>query len=122
MIERIDLGGGCTALKVTEPDADGVYALVTDQSACQAPFAPETDSLLVSVYLESDNTDTALHLLRIPNGRSGLIAWYLVNVGYDPDQAIGVETPILKLIDRVVSLVMLHTEWVEKQVALQKAA
>jgi hypothetical protein len=98
-------GGGCTAYLVTDPAAPGLHALVTDHDAA-IPENPETDSIMIGVYPDEDNSET-YSLDTFDCGRASLLAWYEKNVGFDPDAVTGAQTPILELIERVASHLIL---------------
>lgn len=124
--EKISTGGGCTAYRVDEPDAPGLYALVTDDVGLNAPSNPEEDTMLIGLYSvetgeqeplpevdhEKDGVLTVI-------GRDGLLAWYREHVGYSPDEDIGGTTPILKLLDDVSAHLLLRRH-AEIQMAADK--
>lgn len=105
-ITRHMTGGGCTAYLVTEPDAKGFYALVTDEDGSRIPVAPETEKMLIGAYHQEQDGET-LSLIEV-EGRAGLINWYKEHVGYDPDEDIDGTTMMLELLDRVASHILLR--------------
>ena len=105
MIELYHTGGGCWAYQVQEPDAPGLYALITVPDGAAIPETPEVDPMMIGIYSEEDSDDLGLTTL---TGRIGLIEWYEAHVGYSPDADIGSLTPILELMDRVASHLLLR--------------
>lgn len=106
-IKLWNTGGGCKAYKVTESDVPNMFAYVTDQSYGNIPEHPDSDILAIGVYKEHGETVSEGDMLEL-RGRPDLIQWYVENVGYDPDDELGSSTPILDLLDRVVSMILLH--------------
>lgn len=106
MIGEYHTGGGCRAHEVTEPDAPGLYVLITDIECPDLPSDPEKDSMSIGVYSEDDNSE-ALTLLAV-TGRAGLLDWYIKEIDYSPDDDIGGLTPIMDLLDRVGSHLLLR--------------
>lgn len=106
MITSEMTGGGCTAYQVTEPDAPRLYALVTETASASIPENPETDSMEIGLYSEDDSDPQGPTIEA--EGRKGLIAWYVKNVGHDPDEDQGFPVAILELIDRVASHLLLR--------------
>lgn len=106
MITTIETGGGCTALQVCEPDAPGFCAWITDHGGSAAPVDPEHALMLFGIYAEDAVGLPAIQETEIV-GRSGLNAWYVVNVGYSPDEEEGT-VAIDELIDRVGSHLLLR--------------
>lgn len=106
MIGEHHTGGGCMAYEVIESDAPGLYALITESEHPALPNAPETDTMSIGVYSDVDNSE-ALSLTMV-TGRAGLLDWYKIEVGYSPDEDIGGQTPILELMDRVASHLLLR--------------
>lgn len=105
MITEYRTGGGRTAYCVTEPDATYLYALVTDTDGTKIPQRPETDEMMIGAYLDGGTSDALSRTMVV--GRAGLIEWYVQHVGYDPDEDIEGKTPILELLDRVASIILL---------------
>lgn len=105
-ILKYDTGGGCTAYRVTESDAPGFYALVTDEDGSRIPECLESDKIMIGAFRTNRGDENPSFLEVI--GRPGLIEWYEENVGHDPDKDMGGTTPILELLDRVASLVLLY--------------
>lgn len=93
------------AYLVTEPDAPHVYALITDPEGAAMPEHPEVDEMLIGIYHEDQGEDLGLTEV---TGRAGLIEWYEANVGYSPDEELSSPTPILVLMDRVASHLLLR--------------
>ncbi|TXT25424.1 MAG: hypothetical protein FD131_4625 [Rhodocyclaceae bacterium] len=103
MIELCQAQIGQPVYHVKEPDAPDLYALVSFNSG-QAD--PELDAMTVMVASEQEYEEVSKTIL---TGRAGLLAWYVENVGYSPDEDIGGLTPIDELIDRVASHLLLRT-------------
>ena len=103
MIELCHAQVGQPVYHVKEPDAPELYALVSFNCG-QAD--PERDVMTVTVASEDECEEVSSILL---TGRAGLLAWYVENVGYSPDEDIGGLTPIDDLIDRVASHILLRT-------------
>ena len=80
------------------------YGVLLDGSGTTT--APERDVMTVTVASEDECEEVSSILL---TGRAGLLAWYVENVGYSPDEDIGGLTPIDDLIDRVASHILLRT-------------
>lgn len=102
----VQTGGGCTAYRIEEAAAPGLYVLVADNS-CQAPTNPETETLLIGVYRDIADADPDEFPYMSFNGRQGLVAWYKDQVGYSPDDDIGGLTPILELIKMVAGSLLI---------------
>ena len=107
MIELCHAQVGQPVYHVKEPDAPDLYALVSFNSG---RTDPERDAMTVTVAIEHECEEVSKTVL---TGRAGLIAWYVENVGYSPDEDIGGLTPIDELIDRVASLLLLRTRETE---------
>ncbi len=105
MIEIYHTGGGCMAYHVQEPDAPGLYALITAPDGAALPENPEFDPMMIGVYREESSDNMGLTTLA---GRLSLIEWYEEHVGYSPDEDISGQTPILELMDRVASHLLLR--------------
>jgi len=98
MIEKYHTGGGCMAYMVTDSSALGLVALVTCDG--QLPDEPETDEIDIGVYPENEFCGEHLTMTKLI-GRQGLIAWYIENVGHDPDADQGSPISILELMEQV---------------------
>lgn len=100
MIELMDTGGGCTAYRITSPNAPHRYVYVTDDSCSKAPKLPETDALVIGLYHEETHEDyeNDVHYgLHEVKGRQGLLD--LLKPVSTPDAlAKGEAMPILDLI------------------------
>ena len=108
MIEEYNIGGGRTAYRVIEPDAPGLHVLITDTDGGRIPEDLEVDAMIIGLYNNDSVEPRDDDLVRFTlTGRSGLIEWYKLNVGYSPDEDIGGTTPILELMDNVASLILL---------------
>ena len=95
------------AWRITEQDAPGHYALITDVTGQRPPVDPNTDKIHFAVYTEIEDEESSLWTGAF-SGRADLIKWYVNNVGYDPDQDNGEPEPVLELLDRVVSMILLR--------------
>lgn len=74
---------GCMAWRFTEPDAPGLFALVTDVGGTQIPTEPETKDLIIGICdIELDDTLLVLET----DGSARLFRFYVQNVGHDPDK------------------------------------
>jgi hypothetical protein len=107
-MEKYHTGGGCTAYRVTEGDVPKLFCLITDDDGGRIPESPETDNILFGLYHEDDIELGNERPQFTITGRSGLIAWYVENVGHSPDEDIGGTTPILELIGSVASHLLLR--------------
>lgn len=67
------------------------------------PADIEVDALVITA-----RTDDGREKLVSLAGRAGLLAWYVENVGYDPDEDIGGLTPIVELVSLVGEMIYLH--------------
>jgi type II secretory pathway pseudopilin PulG len=102
-IKTEDLGNGVTVYRVTDNSAPGYFAYVTDASRRRIPADPENETMRFSVFHEDKPEPLKVAEL---TGRAGLLAWYVENVGYDPDADNGSPLPVLDLIDRVAGHLM----------------
>lgn len=105
MIQKYNTDGGGMSLCITEQDAPGMHVRITDGEGGALSDNPESETMLFGLY-HDDSEDGVL--LPVFVGREGLLAWYVKNVGYSPDEDIGGETPILKLMENVASLMLLN--------------
>lgn len=48
--------GGCMAWRLTEPDAPGLFALVTDEGGTHIPTQPDTENLIIGSVTSSWTT------------------------------------------------------------------
>ena len=103
-MKQVDIGDGRIVLRVTEPDAPGLYADITNCDGA-VPSSPESELLVFGIYPEKDRFE-CLFQAEI-HGRSGLNDWYEENVGYRPDDDAGKPLPILKLVDLVAGMLLL---------------
>lgn len=101
----VETAPGCTAWRATEPDAPGLFALISDEHALAIPLAPETDDLTIAIF--DEGVEETLGSIEI-DGRAGLNRWYLQNVGHEPDKEPDGPRPILELIDNVASHLLLR--------------
>lgn len=98
-------GGGCTAWRLTEHDAPGYFAYITDDSGASIPSDPEHDMLLIGVY----TFDGGDHVELIQTlGRTGLNEWYLEHVGHEPDKEPEGPRQLTELIADVASHLLLR--------------
>jgi len=82
-LEDYHTGGGCMAWHLTEPDAPGLFALVTDEGGTHMPTEPDTENLIIGIC-DVEREDPLLVLET--DGRVGLSRYYVQNVGHDPDK------------------------------------
>jgi hypothetical protein len=97
--------GGCMAWRLTEPDAPGLFALVTDEGGIHIPTEPHTENLIIGLC--NVELQDPLMMLEI-DGRSGLCRWFVQNVGYDPDKEPDGPRPIRQLIEDVAIRMLLR--------------
>ena len=57
MIEIYHTGGGCMAYHVQEPDAPGLYALITAPDGAALPENPEFDPMMIGRGHQRTNTN-----------------------------------------------------------------
>ena len=105
LLTVIQTAPGCTAWRTTEPDAPGLFALVSDERGLAIPLEPETDDLTIAIF--NERVDETLGSV-VLDGRAGLIRWYLQNVGHEPDEAPEGPLPIMQLIDQVAGHLLLR--------------
>ncbi|MFC5511136.1 hypothetical protein ACFPOU_08345 [Massilia jejuensis] len=94
-----------SAWRVTEPDAPGLFALISDGQGLTIPPAPETDDLTIAIFDEA--IEETLGSIEV-DGREGLNRWYLQNVGHMPDKEPDGPRPIIELINDVACHLMLR--------------
>lgn len=94
-----------SAWRATEPDAPGLFALISDGQALAIPLAPETDHLTIAIFDEA--IEETLGSIEV-DGREGLNRWYLQNVGHRPDDESDGPRPIMELINDVARHLMLR--------------
>lgn len=98
-------GGGCMAWRLTEPDAPGLFALVTNVGGTHIPTEPETENLIIGICdVELDDPLLVLET----DGRAGLCRFYVQNVGHDPDKEPDGPRPIRQLIEDVATHMLLR--------------
>lgn len=102
MIELCQVQIGQPVFHVTEPDAPGLYALISFQAG---KTDPEHDAMTITISREEEYEEVSQTVL---TGRKGLLSWYVEYVGYSPDEDIGGQTPINELIDQVASHMLLR--------------
>lgn len=71
-----------SAWRATEPDAPGLFALISDGQGLAIPRAPETEDLKIAIF--DEEVEETLGSIEV-DGREGLNRWYLQNVGHAPD-------------------------------------
>lgn len=98
-------GPGCTAWRATEPDAPGLFALISDSQGLAIPLAPETEDLTIAIF--DEDVDETLGSIDL-DGRAGLNRWYLTHVGYLPDMEPDGPLPIMQLIENVAAHLLLR--------------
>lgn len=101
-MKQCETEAGRTVLRVTEPDAPGLHADITNGDG-NMPDSPETDNMLISIY--SSDSPTRVSLTEV-QGRKGLNDAYERLVGYRPDDAAGRPLLILKLIGVVAGAII----------------
>ena len=101
----VQTGPGSTAWRATEPDAPGLFALISDGEGLTIPMAPETDDLTIAIF--DEGVEEALGSVVI-DGRAGLNRWYLKNIGHEPDEGPEGPLPIMQLIDQVAGHLLLR--------------
>lgn len=84
------------AWRAFEPDAPGLFAIITDEHGLAVPPAPETDDMIIAIFDET--VPETLGSIEI-DGRAGLVRWYVANVGHDPDGEPDGPRPIMELIN-----------------------
>lgn len=94
-----------SAWRATEPDAPGLYALISDGHGLAIPLAPETEDLTIAIF--DEQVEETLGSIEV-YGREGLNRWYLQNVGHAPDQEADGPRPIMELINDVACHLMLR--------------
>lgn len=94
-----------SAWRATEPDAPGLFALISDGQGLAIPLAPETEDLTIAIF--DEEIEETLGSIEV-DGREGLNRWYLLNVGHDPDNEPDGPRPIMELINDVASHLMLR--------------
>lgn len=72
-----------SAWRATEPDAPGLFALISDGQGQAIPLAPDTDDLTIAIF--DEEIEETLGSIEV-DGREGLNRWYLQNVGFAPDR------------------------------------
>jgi len=100
-----ETGPGRSAWRAKEPDAPGLFALISSTQSAAIPLAPETDSMTFSVFEEGNDKAIGSHVIE---GRQGLNFWYLKNVGHEPDKESGGPRPIPEFIDDVAAHLLLR--------------
>lgn len=100
-----ETGPGSMAWRASEPDAPGLFALISDEYGVAIPVAPETDDMTIAIF-DEDVEETLGSI--IIDGRAGLNRWYMLHVGHIPDNEPGGPLPILKLIDDVAAHLLLR--------------
>lgn len=93
------------AWRATEPDAPGLFALVSCEHGMAIPLEPETDNMIIAVF--DNGVEETLGSLEV-DGRAGLNRWYLLHVGYEPDKEPDGPLPIMQLIDDVAAHLLLR--------------
>lgn len=93
------------AWRAFEPDAPGLFAIITDEHGLAVPMAPETNDMIIAIFDET--VPETLGSIEI-DGRAGLVRWYIANVGHDPDAEPGGPVPILELINNVAAHLLLR--------------
>lgn len=104
-LEDYHTGGGCMAWRLTEPDAPGLFALVTDECGTHIPTEPDTENLIIGIC--DVELEDPLMVLET-DGRAGLCLWYVRNVGHDPDKEPDGPRPIRQLIEDVATHMLLR--------------
>jgi len=94
-----------SAWRATEPDAPGLFALISDGQGLAIPLAPETGDLTIAIFDET--IEETLGSIEV-DGREGLNRWYLRNVGHRPDDEPDGPRPIMELINDVACHLMLR--------------
>lgn len=100
-----ETGPGTMAWRTSEPDAPGLFALISDEHGVAIPVAPETDDMTIAIFAEDVNETLGSIII---DGRAGLNRWYMRHVGYLPDLEPGGPLPIMKLIDDVAGHLLLR--------------
>ena len=100
-----ETGPGSMAWRASEPDAPGLFALISDEHGMAIPVAPETDDMTIAIF-DEDVEETLGSI--IIDGRAGLNRWYMQQVGYEPDKEPGGPVPILSLIEDVAGHLLLR--------------
>ena len=104
-LEVYHTSGGCMAWRLTEPDAPGLFALVTDEGRTHIPTEPDTENLIIGIC--DAELEDSLMVLEV-DGRAGLCRWYVQNVGHDPDKEPDGLHPIRQLIEDVATHMVLR--------------
>lgn len=104
-LEVYHTGGGCMAWRLTEPDAPGLFALVTDEGGTHIPTEPDTENLIIGIC--DVQLDDPLLVLET-DGRAGLCRWYVQNVGHDPDKEPDGPRPIRQFIEDAATHMLLR--------------
>lgn len=93
------------AWRLVEPDAPGLFALITDEGGTHVPTEPDTENLIIGIYDGDDGAE--LQVLKT-DGRAGPCRWYAQNVGHDPDKEPDGPQRIRHLIEDVATHLLLH--------------
>ena len=105
MIEQCPPMNGMAVLSVEEMDAPGYRAIIRTTFPEQLKALPEVGDITFIILL--DGPETTVREVQL-NGRSGLIDWYLNEVGFSPDEDGEEITPMLDLLERVASHLLLR--------------
>lgn len=98
-------GPDSMAWRASEPDAPGLFALVSCEHGMAIPLAPETDTMIIAIF--DVGVVETLGSIEI-DGRAGLNCWYLMNIGHEPDKEPDGPLPIMQLIDNVACHLLLR--------------
>ena len=98
-------GPNSMAWRASEPDAPGLFALISCAHGMSIPLAPETDTQIIAIF--DDGVVETLGSIEI-DGRAGLNCWYLSNIGHSPDEEPDGPLPIMQLIDNVAAHLLLR--------------
>ena len=105
VIEQSPPMNGMAVFSVEEMDAPGYRAIIRATFPEQLKTLPEDGEITIIIMPES--SETTVQEVQL-NGRSGLIDWYLNEVGFSPDEDGEEITPMLNLLDRVASHLLLR--------------
>jgi hypothetical protein len=93
-LEDYHTDGGCMAWRLTEPDARGLFAMVTDEGGTHILTEPDAENLIIGIC-DVELGDSLMVLEA--DGRSGLCRSYVQNVGHDRNKEPDGPRPIRQL-------------------------
>lgn len=100
----VALAGGKDSLVCEVPYSRGGSISISTDGELSSEML-ELSSIYIGLQAEGADVD-GIEIVLL--GRQGLIAWYLQNVGYDPDDDAGEQVEIFKLAKQVAEMAYLH--------------